>query len=68
MLEFKIFFVCFRRALSSTQLQEEGTLPFGGLVYGRLRLEEGTSQIRVRIEFILTLIVFSNMIKIDVLR
>jgi len=37
--------------LPSTQLQEEGTLPFGGHVYGCLRLEKRASQIRVNIEF-----------------
>lgn len=47
----KSIFVCFRRALSSTQLQEEGTLPFGGHIHGCLRLEEGASQIRVNIDF-----------------
>lgn len=36
-------FCCFRRALSPTELQEEGTLSFGGHVHSRLRFEERAS-------------------------
>lgn len=46
---YSLCFLRFRRTLSTTELQEEGTVPPRGHFHSRLRVEEGTSQVRVSV-------------------